>query len=268
MTGERCQNLCGTASARALFCLFGFLSIGTLCSAIAADPLHETASVAAHCKRRAAELVAKEQARQRTCGCFATEVALQESLKGLNRAKDEALARCDNMSEEAAAFVKILDKAASAINPNKEPPSSQNTRHRNCSAFFKEVGRELGALDQGWPTGDANAIYIALINDKSGAWRELIGESAIELQTLVNKGAIIVGVRYSEPNGHVAIVSPVPPSLDLDDFGSFGPMIRDGNVFTDKHGRIYPKDWGTARASKAFEPAQQPRWFTWRKAPQ
>lgn len=42
-------------------------------------------------------------------------------------------------------------------------------------------------------------------------------------------------------------------------------MVRDGNIYDSKKDqKIYPKDYGTVRATKAFDySANQPKWYLW-----
>jgi hypothetical protein len=175
--------------------------------------------------------------------------------------------------EEAGKFVGVLNKAANETNPKKSKDAAQI--HLQCQAFFKKVGGLLGgeAAEEWKSYGNANDICQKII-ERPSKWRSLKGKTDIQIQEMANKGAVIVGVVEDIPHGHVAIVSPVPPELNLKKFGGNGPMVRDGNIYDQKKkhpelpatwdNRAHPKDWGTVRASMAFDYKHNaPKWFLW-----
>lgn len=179
---------------------------------------------------------------------------------GANKAMTE-------LPPEAAELVFALDRAASTVNPGKDASAD---RAKICSEFFRVVGREMGATTSDWSQErPANAIADVLATNQSGDWRRLdnTGKGGFrELQELANRGYIVIGVAKADPNGHVAVVAPVPPGLHLDNFGTIGPMVRDGNMYVARETkRVSPKDWGTVSASKAFHyGTNPPLWYVWR----
>lgn len=165
----------------------------------------------------------------------------------------------------ATELVSHLNNAAQTINPNKETdPEKQSLK---CSEFFRAVGSEFAASGDAWAPGlQANQIIDKIVSDKSGQWAKVDEK---DVQTFANRGIVVVGVRKdTRPghHGHLAVASPCPQDIDLSDFGRYGPMIRDGNVYEKPEtGKIYPKDWGTVRATFAFGNYREnpPAWYMW-----
>lgn len=167
----------------------------------------------------------------------------------------------EDFPEAAANLVFAMDRAARLVNPTKSlDPAIQ---HLNCSAFFREVGRALGARTPEW-TSEVQANDVArMIRTNPRDWRRVTGPEAevtARVQQLANQGAVVVAVREGTPNGHLAIASPIPPGIDLSDFRGRGPMVRDGNVHL-SGGRAEPSGWGAVRSSYAF--SQPPDWYLW-----
>jgi len=158
---------------------------------------------------------------------------------------------------------RALDSAAESVNPQKSLDPEREDK--NCSSFFRAVGRELGASSPEWTEPlDANEIA-TVIESSPGVWVKVTGtdeEVTEKVQSLANKGAIAVGVRHGSFHGHVAIASPLPPGVRLDNFCCEGPMVRDGNVHLSQE-RKKPSGWGAVRAGYAFHDygGRPPSWY-------
>jgi len=174
------------------------------------------------------------------------------------------------LPEQAGTLVNAMDRAARTVDPGNPPNLSPARAETNCNLFFRAVGRNIpGTTAPEWSdqTLLANAIGGRIAASKD--WQALAGESDVELQKRANRGEVVVGV-YVNPNphghGHLAIVTPVPPGLDMDAFPGSGPFVRDGNVHSTKPSSTHPKQIaplgrGAARASYAFSNKQ---WYVWK----
>lgn len=174
----------------------------------------------------------------------------------------------DDFPEAAAQIVFALDAAAKAVNPDKSlDPASQDL---NCSSFFRAAGKRLGAVGEEWTREDLQANDIArLVAADHQHWEALIGSSekvARQVQHLANLGVVVVGFKIAPGHGHIAIASPIPPNISVDNFSGHGPMVRDGNVHM-SHGSKKPSGWGAVRASYAFanytSDGEEPIWYVW-----
>jgi hypothetical protein len=176
--------------------------------------------------------------------------------------------RAADFPEAAATLVFALDAAAKKVNPDKSlDPATQD---RNCSAFFRETGRKIGASGEGWTREDFTANDVArVVAADEKHWEKLTGsveQLSQQIQKLANLGVIVVALQPASPHGHIAIASPMPPQVKLDAFSGHGPMVRDGNVHLSQ-GKKKPSGWGAVRASYAFEgytaPGEEPSWYVW-----
>lgn len=187
---------------------------------------------------------------------------LKENYNEFIKDAEEALT---SLPPEAGELVSALNKAASAVNPDKNlDPEKQEL---NCNKYFRALGKYFNASGNEWTDYSLNANQIAdkIINNTSGNWKKIVGtENQITeySQKSANNGVIVIGIKKGVKHGHIAIVSPIPPGLDLNKFGSKGPMVRDGNVHENNE-KIYPGAWGTIRASQAFDYTAPPSWYIW-----
>lgn len=176
-------------------------------------------------------------------------------------------ARAD-FPEAAARLVFALDGAAKRVNPKKA--IDPRTQDKNCSAFFREAGKRLSAIGEEWTRRDlqANDIARIIVGDRDH-WHKVQGnydQVTQQVQDLANNGAVVVALQEALPNGHLAIASPMPLTIQLSKFSGHGPMVRDGNVHLSQ-GKKKPSGWGAVRASYAFAGYtlgdQSPAWYVW-----
>lgn len=183
--------------------------------------------------------------------------------------QDAAQKLLTSLPQEAGVLVNAMNKAAQAVDPGNPPNLTPARAELNCNLFFRAVGRNLsGATAPEWAdqTLLANAIGGRIVANTRD-WQHLAGESDVELEKRANRGEVVVGV-YVNPqgHGHLAMVTPVPPGLDMTDFPGSGPFVRDGNVHSTKPSPTHPKQIaplgrGAARASYAFS---QKEWYVWK----
>jgi hypothetical protein len=183
--------------------------------------------------------------------------------------QDAAQVLLTSLPQEAGVLVNAMDRAAQAVDPGNPPNLSPAKAELNCNLFFRAVGRNVpGATAPEWSdqTLLANAIG-GRIRANTQDWQAVTDESDVELQKRANRGEVVVGV-YVNPHGHghLAVVTPVPPGLDMSDFPGSGPFVRDGNVHSTKASpthpkRIAPLGRGAARASYSFSDKQ---WYVWK----
>jgi hypothetical protein len=177
--------------------------------------------------------------------------------------------------------------------PRGTPDEDRELQSANCQAHFRALGEQLAR--QGLPSWNhefplsqygkdgsprANEIFNAIAAEsRSGTrWREL---TPAEAQAAANRGAIVIGGVPAKPHvrahGHLAVVIPLPPGLDLAQFqnekvhgkpatAGTGPFVRDGNehVFhEDKPDQRYElSTLGAIPASRMMPPAET-RYFLW-----
>lgn len=179
--------------------------------------------------------------------------------------------------EAAAEIVFALDDAARKVNPKKSLDLA--AQDKNCSAFFRAVGKRLGAQGDEWKESikdargkhkdmQANDIIQMIRQNSGGNWQPLHGNEpqvTRQVQQLANGGVIVVAVREGATHGHLAIASPMPPGVNLEDFCCHGPMVRDGNVHASINGKKEPGAWGTVRGGYAFGSysSAPPDWYIW-----
>lgn len=196
--------------------------------------------------------------------------------KAFNKDVVDAAEAASTLPKSAAELVEMFNRVSAAMPTNNGDKSlekgvdTKNMERLNCNFYFRGMGREL--LAKGYPaTGpewtntdlQANKIVDIIVTNKKH-WRK-IRES--DVQNLANQGIIVVGVTKHEPNGHIAIVFPIPPGIKVAD--GTGPFVRDGNEtmgFSTETGnkKIYPHEWGAVRASKAWpKSGPQPMWYIW-----
>jgi hypothetical protein len=168
-------------------------------------------------------------------------------------------------SPAAAQLVFALDHAARQVNPKKS--LDPKTQDKNCSAFFRAVGKEIGATSREWKAGAQANKIIEMIRNDPAHWQRVDGDEAEVtrgVQARADRGQIVVGAREGAENGHLAIALPMPPDVKLGDFCCRGPMVRDGNVHLSQ-GKKKPSGWGAVRAGYAFDgySDRPPEWYVW-----
>ncbi|MBI2370941.1 MAG: hypothetical protein HYV08_12025 [Deltaproteobacteria bacterium] len=180
------------------------------------------------------------------------------------------------MAPGALSLINALNGASEKLGLPKVKDAE--IRSLNCKRYFQAVGRALatgGATSPGGELGEeltnpnlmANDIVMRLRANASGQWQEIDGKDDWEVwervQALANQGALVVGASTGTPNGHLAVVSPIPPTLKVSDFEGKGPFVRDGNEHFIQ-GRVYASTWGAVEASKAFDTRRHPpTWHVW-----
>ena len=206
------------------------------------------------------------------------------------------------MPERAAELVAALDEISNLpifLNQRsgrsesplpKGRPVDQRLVDNNCQTFFRALGGELARRGlQSWsddfplghigePMADGIVVEIEKNAGEGRAWKKI--QNWEEAQRLANDGAIVIGGLRADPphgrnHGHIAIVFPMPPGMDLAEFNAAGrgPFVRDGNEHlyevkdpqtNEKTGekRFHPSTWGAIRASRAM-PLAQTSWFLW-----
>jgi hypothetical protein len=186
-------------------------------------------------------------------------------------------ARRSDFPEPAANLVFALEDAARKVNPGKS--LDLETQDKNCSAFFRLVGKKIGAKGDEWTlrnTKDerhkkkpvqANDIVKMISENKEGKWEKIRGNEedvTRQVQELANNGLVVVATQIGSNHGHLAIASPLPPKVTLSNFAGHGPMVRDGNVHP-SGGHKKSTGLGTARASYAFGgySSDPPTWYLW-----
>lgn len=171
------------------------------------------------------------------------------------------------MPEKAADLVDILEAASADLRlPKIAPAPDPDDPDLRCQDYFRAVGTRVGAKEkEGWAESiaklhSANEIAAAIAADAASAsphWRAL---PMADAQALADRGVIVIGAsRNKKGHGHLAIVEPAPPGLDLSKFAEegTGPFVRDGNRHT--MGR---STWGAIRASRAFKLGET-TWYVW-----
>jgi hypothetical protein len=188
-------------------------------------------------------------------------------LRAADRTHDCAL------SFRAAQLVAALDRATTKmLNSNGEfDPAPKGGAHGDwrphCSQFLRAVMRDMRSSDlairDSWTDESADANTLISRMHSSPDWLAVNG--AETAQELANSGALIVGTYP----GHVGIVFPLPPHLDVSAFRGKGPFIRDGNEHVpdaNVYKRLFPSSWGAVRTSIAFGPVDQVKWYSFRAA--
>ena len=181
----------------------------------------------------------------------------------------------------AAKLQFALDAAARRVNPKKSlDPKSQDL---NCSAFFRELGRQIEATGEEWTAAtirdsrgkkspvQANQIA-EMIRKNPSEWQPVSGTESVvtrDVQSRANEGMVVVGVWEGPEHGHLAVASPMPPNVPLEKFCCRGPMVRDGNVHLSS-GKKKPAGWGAVRAGFAFNDysGDPPKWYLFRPSAQ
>jgi hypothetical protein len=176
--------------------------------------------------------------------------------------------------------------------PHGTPADADDLQDRNCQAFFRALGEQLAR--QGRPSWNhqfplkqygktdsprAHEIFHAIAAEAraGGRWRELTPAQA---QAAANRGAVVIGgvpARKAGASGHLAVVIPLPPGMDLSQFqketvrgqpatAGTGPFVRDGNehVFhkNQPDQRYELSTLGAIPASRMMRPADT-RYFLW-----
>ena len=186
--------------------------------------------------------------------------------------------------------------AATASLPKGKPEDVKNDLlNNNCQTFFRALGEELAKKDiSSWNKSfpltkngksqignpDADEI-VAKMEEDAGSiswlwggreWKKL--DNWVEAQNMANAGAIVIGGsrRGSGAHGHLSVVVPLPPFIDLLTLGNEnedGPLVRDGNEHSyydpNNPNRITLTTWGAVRASRAFgrETFKNTNWYMW-----
>lgn len=179
----------------------------------------------------------------------------------------------DPVDLSAYDLTNFFNTAAADVNPTRDlDPDRQS---RNCNKFFQAVGKQLNVSAPEWHDGLLADTIVQDITKQvdggRGDWMEIT--DLTKIQSLANNGIIVVGGIRGSP-GHLAFAAPAPPGLDLTHFGTWGPMVRDGNVhqgqvYDPEQGRkvekIKPAGLGAVRADYAFSDykSNPPNWFVW-----
>jgi hypothetical protein len=204
--------------------------------------------------------------------------------------------------ERAAQLMTALDRAAKrevyqdGALPRTPPADPYDLQETNCQAHFRALGDELAKLglpswNKDFPLSEngkgvqADHIFRAISAESrnAGRWREV---SASEAQALANRGGIVIGgvprnleaKPHPRKHGHLAVVVPLPPGIDLAQFqeeevhgqpatAGTGPFVRDGNEHRfprdpTKPGRYELSTVGAIPASRMMAPADA-RYFLW-----
>jgi hypothetical protein len=187
---------------------------------------------------------------------------LKRDLKQAPREPDPAI----TLSPAAADLVALMNDVSKKLNLPKGGRHEQQSK--NCSSFFRGVGRELEArglpaTSEAWsPHLVANDIMDKIESNQSQQWKKVDEK---QVQEMANQGFLVVGLSKGLPNGHVGIAFPIPPGLDPAKFSGTGPFVRDGNEHYLKHEkRLYATTWGAVEATKTFDYKNHPpKWYIW-----
>jgi len=181
----------------------------------------------------------------------AETASLAELIEPPKEAKEDAATTVQKIqrddAERRAELVAILDRVPVDMKLSKERVAERakegDLYHLKCQEFFRTLGIELRrAGKRSWDKDfdeslQARGIILQIQGDTKNWW-PIQGSSEEEdwqqAQDEANMGFIVVGgyiPNDPKENGHIAIVTPVPPDFDrskLENPGQ-GPFVRDGN---------------------------------------
>lgn len=168
----------------------------------------------------------------------------------------------------------------------KGKPLDRDLMESNCQTFFRALGEELANRgNESWnnmfplknlgePKADGVVAEMEKISQQSqGKWKKMT--SWAEAQDVANKGgAVIGGLRANTEkkryHGHLEVVVPIPPGMNISAFPGDGPFVRDGNEhhYTDENGveHLSLSTWGAVRASKTMTKSaleKEAGWYLW-----